>query len=73
MQSVWLRSRALGRKARSQQQRIRSLASLHILVPGPDDKPFTRPKDSDLVALRRQPQAAAALLASAYPQVSDRF
>jgi hypothetical protein len=40
-------------KSRSQQQRIRSRAGLHILVPGPDGEPFAQRKSRNVVALRR--------------------
>jgi hypothetical protein len=42
-------------------------------VPGFDSEAFAHSKGFDLPTLRRQSQAAAALLASADPQVPDRF
>jgi hypothetical protein len=58
-------------KAWTQQQRIRSCTSLHILVPELDREPFARSKGFDLVALRRKSKTTAALLLSADPQVTD--
>jgi len=58
-------------ESRSQQQRVRSRAGLHILVPGFDREAFVGSNGFDLVALRRETQPTAALFPSADPQVSD--
>jgi hypothetical protein len=42
-----------------------------IRVSGPNGEAFARPKGFDLVTLRRESQAAAALFLSADSQVSD--
>lgn len=46
-------------------------SGLDIPVPGLDGKPFARSEGSDLMALRREFQAAPALFASADSQISD--
>jgi hypothetical protein len=56
-------------KSRAQQQRVRSSAGLHILVPGLDREPFANSKRFDLVPLRRESEAAAALFLSADPSI----
>jgi hypothetical protein len=64
---------ACGRYAREGQESIRPRAGLHILMSGLDRESLANSKGLDIVLLRREPQAAAALFPSADPPVADCY